>query len=56
MFVGFDIAEIQPRLREYENFFDLADRISWVNGNLYVLTTPSPLLLQLSVAELGTIV
>lgn len=35
MFVGFDIAEIQPRLRDFEHFNDISDRINWVNGNLY---------------------
>ncbi|KAF9451871.1 hypothetical protein P691DRAFT_806248 [Macrolepiota fuliginosa MF-IS2] len=32
-FVGFDLAEIQPSLREYQHFDDIADRVSWVNGN-----------------------
>jgi hypothetical protein len=40
MFVGFDIAEIQPRLRDFDNFLELAERISWVHGNLYVLVSP----------------
>ncbi|KAF5359197.1 hypothetical protein D9756_003116 [Leucocoprinus leucothites] len=33
MFVGFDLAEIQPRLRDFEHLNDISDRISWVNGN-----------------------
>lgn len=32
-FVGFDIAEIQPRLPDLECYNDISDRISWVNGN-----------------------
>lgn len=39
LFVGFDILEIQPRLRDFEHFLELTERISWVHGNLYV---PSP--------------
>jgi hypothetical protein len=40
MFVGFDIADTQPRLRDFDNFLELAERISWVHGNLYVLNFP----------------
>lgn len=36
VFVGFDVAEIQPQLGEYEHFGDISDRIRWINGNLYV--------------------
>lgn len=32
-FIGFDIAEIQPYLPSYEHFADIADRITWINGN-----------------------
>lgn len=39
-FVGFDIAEIQPRLPDLECYNDISDRISWVNGNLFVLFLP----------------
>ncbi|EKM78109.1 hypothetical protein AGABI1DRAFT_129890 [Agaricus bisporus var. burnettii JB137-S8] len=33
LFVGFDILEIQPRLRDFEHFLELTERISWVHGN-----------------------
>jgi len=39
-FVGFDIAEIQPRLPDLEYYNDISDRISWVNGNLFVPVFP----------------
>ena len=39
-FVGFDIAEIQPRLLDLEDYNDISDRISWVNGNLFVPPFP----------------
>lgn len=34
-FIGFDLAEIQPRLDEFEDYGDISDRINWVTGNLY---------------------
>lgn len=35
--VGFDIRDIQPDLQKLEGYNDLASRVRWVHGNLYVL-------------------
>jgi len=48
-FVGFDIAEIQPRLPGLEDYNDISDRISWVNGNLFVPLFPLASCVALSI-------
>jgi len=49
-FVGFDIAEIQPRLPDLEDYNDISDRISWVNGNLFVPLFPPLCCIKCSVS------
>lgn len=35
-FIGFDVKDIQPKLQDLDPYKDIARRVQWVHGNLYV--------------------